>query len=225
MLLGNDFESHRARFRARSRARWISQCFAGERAARGVILERATGMPYERIRRRARVAAGGRGSRRAAARSARRHAGGALLLARDGARHAAHREPAGRRDGMTPGTRVLPAGWARRWRGPRASAPAPACSSSAASIGNVAVLSATDADGSAFWVVPETRLVIVNIAGAGGGSAPNCPRCCCGPSPPVGRDRQGSGRGPAGRCTQCAHGHESRHRHPTASSTAVNSRA
>ena len=83
-----------------------------------MILERATGMPYERFVDERRVAAGGRGPR--------------TSCSSTGARACRRRIAAGARrratccaslsllgsDGMISGTRVLPAGWAREMARP-----------------------------------------------------------------------------------------------------------
>ena len=91
MLLGNDFESSALGFRLDHEPGGFYNLSPANTQLAAVIIERVTGEPYENFRGREAVAAGGRGRRRIAARSPRGHARGALLLARDGARHVAHR--------------------------------------------------------------------------------------------------------------------------------------
>ena len=96
LLLGNDFESAALGFQLDHEPGGFHNVSPANTQLVAVILERATGMPYERYldERVWRPAGAGRA---AAARPARGHAGGPLLLARGGARYAAGREPARQR--------------------------------------------------------------------------------------------------------------------------------
>ena len=94
MLLGNDFESSALGFRLEHEPGGFYNLSPANTQLAAVIVERATGTPFETLCRRTRVARGGCRQRTTAARPARRHARGALLLARDGTRHAARAEPA-----------------------------------------------------------------------------------------------------------------------------------
>jgi CubicO group peptidase (beta-lactamase class C family) len=78
-------------------------------------------------------------------------------------------------DGNIGGTRILPAGWAQEMARPSRVNAGTAMQLRRAVIDNAAILSATDGNGSEFWVAPDLGLVIVNIAGIGGGSAPDLP--------------------------------------------------
>ena len=175
MLLGNDFESSALGFRLEHEPGGFYNLSPANTQLAAVIVERATGEPYETLRRRSACGAPvGGGQRRAAARPARRHARGALLLARDGARHAARAEPARHR------WRITRARGAARGLGARDGAASRVNAETGMQVARLSIdgdeaLGVTDDNGSAFWVIPQRQLAILNIANPGGGSSPELP--------------------------------------------------
>ncbi len=120
MLLGNDFESSALGFQLEHEPGGFYNLSPANTQLAAVIVERATGTPFESYVDERLWRAGGRRKRAAAARPARGHARGALLLARDSARHAARAEPARHRRHAR-GTRGAARGLgAARWRAHRA---------------------------------------------------------------------------------------------------------
>ena len=120
MLLGNDFESSALGFRLDHEPGGFYNVSPANTQLAAVIIERVTREPYENFVDRRLWRAVGAGSRRVAARSPRGHAGRALLLARDGARHVARAEPARNRWCLTRDERCCPPAGCARWRAPRA---------------------------------------------------------------------------------------------------------
>ena len=121
MLLGNDFESSALGFGLDHEPGGFYNVSPANTQLAAVIVERVTGMPYETYVDQRLWRAAGRGHRGAAARPARRHAGRTLLLARDGARHAARPRTCSAATESDGQHAVLPARLgAARWRAPRA---------------------------------------------------------------------------------------------------------
>ena len=203
MLLGNDFESD-----ARSASGSITSradsttCRPPIRSSSRSSSSASPGMPYEHYRRRAAVAAGGRGHRAAAARSARGHAGGALLLARDGARHAAHREPARHAMASRRATRCCRAGWAREMarRFARERRDRHAGRAAQHRWRRSARARRTTTAARSGWF-PQRELAILNIANPGGSAVRTCRRCCCGARVPAPRPSEGASIGSRRRTT------------------------
>jgi CubicO group peptidase (beta-lactamase class C family) len=78
-------------------------------------------------------------------------------------------------DGQYRGRQVLPAAWVLEMaRASRVNAGS-GMQLTRLDIGNLAVLSGSDDDGSAFWVIPERRLAIINIVNQEGASPPDLP--------------------------------------------------
>jgi len=170
MLLGNDFESTALGFSPRHEPGEFYSVSPANTQIAAVIVERATGEPYERyvdeklwrplgaghaelqLDRRSGMPAA-HCCWRAAARDVLRVAN---LLATDG---------------VADGRQILPPGWAREMS--RASSASRANAEAGMQltrsvIAGLETLGAGDDSGSAFWVVPERGLTIVNIAGPGG---------------------------------------------------------
>jgi CubicO group peptidase (beta-lactamase class C family) len=174
LLLGNDFESAALGFQLDHEPGGFHNVSPANIQLVAVILERATGMPYERYL--AERLWGPAGAGRALLQLDRR-AGmpAAHCCWRAAARDMLRMVSLLASDGTTSGTRVLPAGWAREMASPSRVSAGTGMQVQRSVINNAAFLSAMDADGNAFWVAPEPGLVIVNIAGDGGGSAPQLP--------------------------------------------------
>ena len=172
MLLGNDFARTALRFELDHEPGGFHNLSPGQYAARGVDPGAGQRPAVRRVRRRARVASGRRRARRAGARSARRHAGRALLLARHGPGRGARAEPAGHRVAFPAAGRCCPrAGYEEMARASRVNAGS-GMQLARLSIDELAALGGGDDKGSAFWVIPERQLVIVNIVNQEGASPP-----------------------------------------------------
>jgi CubicO group peptidase (beta-lactamase class C family) len=174
MLLGNDFRSTALRFQLEHEPGGFFNISPANAQLAAVIVERATGTAYEKFIDERLWRAVGAGPAelpldrrvgmpvahccwRAAARDMLRIAN---LLASDGI--------AGER-------RVLPAGWVGEMaRASRVNADS-GLQVTRIRIDNADGLSASDDDGSAFWVIPNRQLTILNIANPGGTSVPELP--------------------------------------------------
>jgi CubicO group peptidase (beta-lactamase class C family) len=174
MLLGNDFESSALGFRLDHEPGGFRNVSPANIQLAALILERATGVPFERYvdeRLWQSVGAG--------------HA--ELQLDRRAGMPAAHccwRATA--RDmmlvlgllgteGKHGGRAVLPDGWVREMA--RASRVSSGTGMQVARLtfGDDEALGVSDDDGSAFWVIPRRRLAVLNVAGAGGHSPTQLP--------------------------------------------------
>ena len=163
MLLGNDFESSALGFRLDHEPGGFYNVSPANTQLAAVIVERATGQPYETLPRRAPVARRWARVARNCSSTGARHAGRALLLARDRARHAARPQPARHRRrawAKRGAARGLGAGDGARLARERGNRHA-GC---AARIDGDEALGVTDDNGSAFWVIPRRQLAILNIA-------------------------------------------------------------
>jgi CubicO group peptidase (beta-lactamase class C family) len=168
LLLGNDFEATALGFSLRHEPGGFYNVSPANTQVAAVILERATGIPYERyvdeklwkplgagpaqlqLDRRAGMPAA-HCCWRATARDVLRVAN--LLVT----------------DGIAAGRQVLPPGWAREMaRASRKNAETGMQLSRSVAMG-LEMVGAADDSGSAFWAVPARELAIVNIAGRGGG--------------------------------------------------------
>ena len=174
MLLGNDLESTALGFSLRHEPGGFYNVSPANTQIAAVIVERVSGMPYERyvdeklwrplgaghaelqLDRRSGMPAA-HCCWRAAARDVLRVAN--LLVS----------------DGIAAGHPVLPAGWAREMARASRVNPETAMQLTRSTVSGLEVLGAGDDSGSAFWVVPGRELAIVNIAGPGGGPVADLP--------------------------------------------------
>ena len=120
MLLGNDFESSALGFQLEHEPGGFYNLSPANTQLAAVIIERATGEPYETFVDRKLWRPVGGGRRRAAARPARGNARRALLLARDGARHVARSRACSEPMEFTRDARYCPPAGRARWRAHRA---------------------------------------------------------------------------------------------------------
>jgi CubicO group peptidase (beta-lactamase class C family) len=174
MLLGNDFESTALGFSLRHEPGGFYNVSPANTQIAAVIIERATGTPYERYvdEKLWRPLGAGRAELpldrrsgmpaahccwRAATRDVLRVAN--LLLT----------------DGVAGGHAVLPPGWAKEMSRASRVNPETAMQLERSTIAGREVLGARDDSGSAFWVVPELGIAIVNIAGPGGAPVEDLP--------------------------------------------------
>ncbi|HEV7607607.1 MAG TPA: serine hydrolase [Steroidobacteraceae bacterium] len=174
MLLGNDFESSALAFRLEHEPGGFYNVSPANPQLAAVIIERATGQPFENFIDERLWRAVGAGSAQ-------------LQLDRRAGMPAAHccwRATARDMlrvlgllgtDGMFGDRAVLPAGWVREMaRASRVNAET-GLQLSRLTIGQDDALSVTDDNGSAFWVIPRRQIAILNIANPGGTSAAELP--------------------------------------------------
>jgi CubicO group peptidase (beta-lactamase class C family) len=174
MLLGNDFESTALGFSLRHEPGAFYNVSPANTQIVAIIIERLSGMPYERYVDEKLWRPSGAGHAelpldrrsgmpaahccwRAAARDVLRVAN--LLVS----------------DGVAGGRQVLPPGWAREMARPSRVNAESALQLTLSVVSGLEVLAADDDSGSIFWVVPDRELVIVNIAGPGGEPVPDLP--------------------------------------------------
>ena len=79
-------------------------------------------------------------------------------------------------DGTVGDVRVLPEGWAATMSAPSRVDPRVGMQLTRIEFGGAQFLRAADANGSALWVAPQQDLVILDIAGEGGLSTPEVPK-------------------------------------------------
>lgn len=174
LLLGNDFESTALGFSLHHETGGFYNASPANTQLAAVIIERATGMPYERyldaklwrplgagpaqmqLDRRSGMPAA-HCCWRAAARDVLRVAN--LLVT----------------DGRAGDRQVLPPGWAQEMARASPVSANTGMQLARSTLAGLAVLSAADDSGSTFWVIPERGLTIVNIAGPGGGPVDDLP--------------------------------------------------
>jgi CubicO group peptidase (beta-lactamase class C family) len=173
MMLGNDFESSALGFELEHEPGGFRNVSPANTQLVAVIIERASGVPYEKyvdglwrqagtgiaelqLDRRAGMPAA-HCCWRAAARDVLRIAN---LLATQGV------------SGDRP---VLPPGWVDEMARPARVSAETALQLARTSLDGLEVLGAADDRGSSFWVIRERGLTIVNIAGPGGGVVPELP--------------------------------------------------
>jgi CubicO group peptidase (beta-lactamase class C family) len=174
MLLGNDFVSTALGFSLKHEPGGFYNVSPANSQLAAVILERATGTPYETYLDERLWRSVGAGPAelpldrrtgmpaahccwRAAARDMLRIVN---LLATDGVHEA---------------KQVLPAGWVSEMMRPSRVSAESGLQIARVRIGDSDALEATDDNGSAFWVIPDRQLTILNIAAPGGGSAQELP--------------------------------------------------
>ena len=174
MLLGNDFESSALGFRLEHEPGGFYNLSPANTQLAAVIIERVTGEPYENfvdVRLWRPVGAG------VAELQLDRRAGmpAAHCCWRATARDMLRILSLLGTDGVHDGSAVLPAGWAREMaRASRVSA-GTGMQLTRLSIDGVEALEVGDDAGSAFWIIPQRQLAILNIANPGGGSLPELP--------------------------------------------------
>jgi CubicO group peptidase (beta-lactamase class C family) len=173
MLLGNDFESSALGFALDHETGAFHNVSPANTQLAALIVERATGVPYEKFLDQL--------WRRAGAGTAQ------LQLDRRSGMPAAHCcWRASARDvlriasllaaqGEFQDRAVVPASWIEEMARPARVNPETALQLARTSLDGLEVLGASDDSGSSFWVIRERGLTIVNIAGSGGGSLPELP--------------------------------------------------
>jgi CubicO group peptidase (beta-lactamase class C family) len=167
MLLGNDFESTALRFALEHEPGGFYNASPANTQLAAVIVERATGQPFEHYldERLWRPAGAG-----AAQLQLDRRAGmpAAHCCWRAAARDVLRVVNLLAMDGKAEGRQVLPPGWVREMaRASRVNAET-GMQLARGVVDGAEVLSATDDAGSAFWVVPERELAILNISNPDG---------------------------------------------------------
>jgi CubicO group peptidase (beta-lactamase class C family) len=174
MLLGNDFESTALGFRLEHEPGGFYNASPANTQLAAVIVERATGRPYESY-------VDERIWRGVDAGSAQ------LQLDRRAGMPAAHccwRATARDMlrvlnllgtDGKYSGRAVLPEGWVREMARPSRVNADTGMQVARVNIDGDEALGITDDNGSAYWVIPRRELAILNIANPGGGTLPGLP--------------------------------------------------
>jgi CubicO group peptidase (beta-lactamase class C family) len=174
MLLGNDFESSALGFRLEHEPGGFYNVSPANTQLAAVIIERATGMPFEAYvdQRLWRPAGAG-----VAQLQLDRRAGmpAAHCCWRATARDMLRVLSLLGTDGASGARAVLPAGWAGEMaRASRVNAET-GIQLTRMRIEDEEALGVLDDYGSAFWMFPRRQLAILNVANAGGGSAPELP--------------------------------------------------
>jgi CubicO group peptidase (beta-lactamase class C family) len=174
MLLGNDFESTALGFRLDHEPGGFYNVSPANPQLAAVIVERATGVPYEKYldehlwqplgAGRAELQLD-RGTGMPAAHCCWR------ATARDMLRVASLLAT----DGVFDARAVLPAGWVREMARPSRVNAETGLQITRDTLDGAEILSGTDDNGSAFWAIPARELAILNIVSPGGGTAPELP--------------------------------------------------
>ena len=173
MLLGNDFESSALGFRLDHEPDGFYNVSPANTQLAAVIVERAAKLPYEKyVDQLWRSAGAGpaelpldrRSGMPAAHCCWRASARGVLRIASLLAQQGSLAERA-----------VVPASWIEEMSKPSRVHPETTLQLTRSTLDGLEVLSASDDDGSSFWVIRERGLTIVNIAGPGGVAAPELP--------------------------------------------------
>ncbi len=175
LLLGNDLESTALGFRLEHEPGGFHNESPANAQLIAVLLERATGMPYERyLEERLWRPAGAGFAQLQLDRRAGMPAAHCCWLAapRDVLRVASLLA----NDGAIDSARVLPEGWAATMAAPSRADARIGMQLTRIVFDGADFLRAADARGSAFWVAPTLGLVIVDIAGEGGMSTPEVPK-------------------------------------------------
>jgi CubicO group peptidase (beta-lactamase class C family) len=174
MLLGNDFESSALGFKLEHEPGGFYNVSPANTQLAAVIVERATGIPFERYVDERVWSAAGAGS---AQLQLDRRAGlpAAHCCWRATARDMMRVLSLLGTDGVHGERAVLPEGWVREMtRASRVSAET-GMQVARLTVGNDEALGVTDDGGSAFWVIPRRQLAILNVASPGGRSLPDLP--------------------------------------------------
>src|SRR6187399_851147 len=174
MLLGNDFESSALGFRLEHEPGGFYNLSPANTQLAAVIVERATGTPFENYvdQRIWRVVGAG-----SAQLQLERRAGmpAAHCCWRATARDVLRVLNLLGTDGKYLGRAVLPEGWVREMGRPSRVNAETGMQVARLNIGGDDALGVTDDNGSAYWVIPRRELAILNIANPGGGSLPEFP--------------------------------------------------
>lgn len=175
LMLGNDLESTALGFRLDHEPGGFHNVSPVNTQLVAVIVERATGIPYERFldERLWRPAGAGIAHLQLDRRAGMPLAHCCWLAApRDMLRVASLLA----NDGKAGDVRVLPESWASTMAAPSRVDPRVGMQLTRVEFGDTPFLRAADAHGSAFWVAPQYGLVILDIAGEGGLSTPEVPK-------------------------------------------------
>jgi CubicO group peptidase (beta-lactamase class C family) len=174
MLLGNDYESSALGFRLEHEPGGFYNVSPANTQLAAIIVERATGEPYERFVDRTLWGKVGAGpaqmqlDRRAGMPAAhccwRATARGMLKIAALLAT-----------DGRYQGRQLLPEGWVREMARPSRVSSQTGLQVNLLRIEGEEALEVRDEDGSAFWVIPSRELTILNVGANGGGDLRELP--------------------------------------------------
>jgi CubicO group peptidase (beta-lactamase class C family) len=174
MLLGNDFESSALGFRLEHEPGGFYNVSPANTQLAAIIIERATGMPYEKfidVNVWSKVGAGS--AELQLDRRAGMPAAHCCLwaTARDMLRVLSLLGT----DGIFRGNVVLPSNWVREMSSASRVNAGTGMQVARLDIDGNEALGVTDENGSAFWVIPRRELAILNIANPGGESLPDLP--------------------------------------------------
>ena len=174
MLLGNDFESSALGFRLDHEPGGFYNLSPANTQLAAVIIERVTGEPYENFVDEKLWRPVGAG---VAELQLDRRAGmpAAHCCWRATARDMMRILSLLGTDGVHDGRAVLPAGWAREMARPSRVSAETGMQVARLSIDGVEALEVRDDDGSAFWIIPQRQLAILNIANPGGSAVADLP--------------------------------------------------
>jgi CubicO group peptidase (beta-lactamase class C family) len=174
MLLGNDFESSALGFRLEHEPGGFYNVSPANTQLAAVIVERATGRPFESYVDEHVWSAVGAGS---AQLQLDRRAGmpAAHCCWRATARDMLRVLSLLGTDGSHAGRAVLPAGWVREMASASRVNAETGMQVARLTIDGNEALGVTDENGSAFWAIPKRELAILSIANTGGGSLPELP--------------------------------------------------
>ena len=209
MWLGNDYESSALGFRLNHESGGFYNVSPANAQLVAVMLERATGQPYERfVDTRIWSAAGAGTARLQLDRRAGMPAAHCcwLATARDMLRIATLLAT----DGNTGNRQVLPAGWVAEMAQPSRVNADSGMQLRRLKIEGEDALSSADDQGSAFWVIPSRQLCWCGHRHAWRQQLDECRRWCCARWCAV-IDRK-TGSQPSGATRTCVHGHENRTR-------------
>jgi CubicO group peptidase (beta-lactamase class C family) len=174
MLLGNDFESSALGFRLEHEAGGFYNLSPANTQLAAVIIERATGEPYETFVDQKLWRPVGAGT---AELQLDRRAGmpAAHCCWRATARDMLRILSLLGTDGVHDGHAILPAGWAREMARASRVSPETGMQVTRLSIDGAEALEVKDDLGSAFWIIPQRQLAVLNISNPGGSAVTDLP--------------------------------------------------